>query len=97
MSDVNCQASIWMDILFVLFLCILFFPGTFFLIPAASVNKLEAIAIMKGRDIQDVQPWEAGVTPSVVTVAGIIVHLLVFFAVFVIYRYLKALLYEQCL
>lgn len=97
MSGINTQANIWMDILFVFFECIVFFPGVFFLIPAASINKLSAIGIMKGRTEEEVESWELGVTPSVVTVAAAIVHLLLFVAVFIIYRYLKALLYEQSL
>jgi hypothetical protein len=52
---------------------------------------------MKNKSIDEVQDWELGINSSVVSVASTVVAILLVFACFTIYRYLKALLYECCL
>lgn len=96
MAMSNCQGSIWMDILVVAFLVWFLSPIIFSLIPI-TLDKAEAIAIMKNKPVESVNYWEFMITPGVVQVAGIIVLNLLIISLFIFYRYLKALFYEHTL
>lgn len=92
----NCQGSIWMDILVVALLVWFLSPIIFALIPI-RMEKAQAIAIMKNKPIEELSYIDFMITPGVIQVVGIIVLNLFIIALFIFYRYLKALFYDHCL
>jgi hypothetical protein len=101
---INCQAQIWINVVFFVLLFVVFTPGILFNLPPAKAEKM---ALLLGRyrsedgkvvvETEKVKWWERMFCTGVVEVASFVLHILLAVCFSVLFFYLTAAFVVECM